>query len=170
MTVDPFAGLDLPASVLDRVRDRPIEDVVLAILRRGLSDLPSYALIPPAVPAYFVLVRGLPESGEYGGRRGLFHKIDFAIHVYTEDPDGDEKATLIGDAVVDVMQQAFLEHWEFPQFGSVNKIICSQYPTRETDWATSSGPVQYADLPIGNWRNEARFRAVINTPRAHVQI
>lgn len=165
MTVDPFAGLDLPASALARVRNRPIEDVVLAILRRGLPDVPSYALIPQIVPPFFILVRGIPESGFYKGRRGLLHEIDFACHTYTENPDGDEKATLLGDALVDVMEQAFLEHWSFPAYGSVNKIKCIQYPTRETDWATSSGPVQYADLPTGNWRNEARFRAVINTPR-----
>lgn len=161
---DPFAGLDLPASVLNRVRNRPIEDIGLKILRRGLPGVPSFALIPRETPPYFLLIRGTPEAGLYHGRRGLLHEMDFAVHFYTEDPDGDEKAALLGDAVVDVMEQAFLEHWSFPGYGSVNKIICRQYPSREPDWATSTGPVQYADLPTGDWRYEARFRARINTP------
>lgn len=161
---EPFAGLDLPASVLSRVRNRPAEDVGLAILRRGLPDVPSYALIPIDTPAYFLLVRGVPEMGLYNGRRGLLHEMEFAVHIYAEDPDGDEKAALLGDAVVDVMEQAFYEHWQFTQYGSINLIVCTQYPSREPDWATASGPVQYADLPTGDWRYEARFRARINTP------
>jgi hypothetical protein len=160
-----FRGIDLPASALNRVKNRPIEDVALAILRRGLPDVPSYALIPKDTPSYFLIVRGLPELGDYNGRRGLLHQVDFAVHAYAQDPEGDEKAALLGDAVVDVMEQAFLEHWALPGFGTVNKIKCFQYPSREPDWATSTGPVQYADLPTGDWRYEARFRARINTPR-----
>lgn len=103
--------------------------------------------------------------GLYEGERPHFDAADFAVHIYAEDPDGDEKAALLGDAVLDVANEAFLKHWRFPGLGSVNSLVCTQKPTRVTDWATSSGPVQYADLPTGDWRYEARFTIRINPPR-----
>lgn len=166
----PFVGLDLPDSVLNAVKNRPAEDVALAILRRGLPGMPIYALIPKSTPDSFIVVRDVPELGNPQEVPGLLHQADFTVHCYAQDPEGDEKAALIGDAVVTIMDRAFREHWVLkdPQgndIGSVNKIWCQQYPAREPDWATSSGPVQYADLPTGDWRYEARFRARINTPR-----
>lgn len=162
---DVFHGLRLPASALDLVKARPIEDVGLAILRRGLPDVPTYALIPKTTPEFFLIVRGIPELGNYRSGHGLWNQNDFAVHAYAQDPEGDEQAALLSFAVVSVMEQAFREHWRLPGLGTVNKIECFQGPTREPDWATSTGPVQYADLPTGDWRYEARFRARINTPR-----
>lgn len=164
MTADYYAGLDLPASVLARVKSRPIEDLILKVLERGLPDVPSYSLIPKNTPPMFVLVRKVPEMGLFAGRRPFFDECDFAIHVYVEDPDGDEKGALLSDAVCDVMAEAYRDHWGFPGLGSVTSIKCTQAPVRETDWATSSGPVQYADLPTGDWRYEARFRARVRLP------
>lgn len=165
MTVDPYAGLGLPPSVTARIKNRPIEDILLAIFRRGLPGVPVYTLIPEATPPTFLLVRQVAEAGLYDGQHPLLDSADFAVHVFAEDPDGDEKAALVGDAVVDVGQEAFVNHWSFPSLGSINYLRCTQKPSRVTDWATSSGPVQYADLPTGDWRYEARFRIRINPPR-----
>lgn len=165
-TSGPFKGLDLPQVVFDNVKNRAIERVILAVLRRGFGDsVECFSLVPRLTPSYFVLVRGVAEAGLYRGVPGLYHGADFVVNTYAEDPNGDEKGQLLGDAVVGILHRAWQEHWDFPNLGSINKIRCDQYPARVTDWQTSSGPVQYADLPAGDWRYEARFSAVINTPR-----
>lgn len=168
MTLPVAEGLGLPASVVNRVRMAPAEDIILAIFRQGLPDLDMGSEIPMEPADFYLLLRRLPEAGLYEGRRGvnkgLLDHFDFAAHVYAGDPDGDQKAALIADAVVDVAHEAWMDHWRFVGLGSVNKLECTQGPTRVTDWATSTGPVQYADLPTGDWRYEIRFRARINPP------
>lgn len=168
--VRDYSELGLPASVTSRVKFSPIEDVGLALLRRGLPGVHSVSLIPLSIPSLFVLVRRVQEMGNYDGQRPLVDEAEFSAHIYSEDPDGDEKASLVADAVMDVMTEAFLNHWrlydaEGGHLGSVNKIVCTQGPYRVTDWATSAGPVQYADLPTGDWRYEIRFRIRMNPPR-----
>lgn len=167
MSLD-LTGLNLPASVIARVKHAPIEDFAKAVLERGLPGVPVVTKIPLDAAGRFILVRRIPEIGEYDvdiSRRGQLDSADFAVHVYAEDPDGDEVASLISDAVVDVLSEAYLKHWSFEDLGSVNRVRMIQAPARVTDWATATGPVQYADLPTGDWRYEIRFRIRINPPR-----
>jgi hypothetical protein len=37
-------------------------------------------------------------------------------------------------------------------------------PTRQSDWATSSGPVQYADLPSGFYRYQTNYTVKMRRP------
>lgn len=166
MTV--FDSLNLPASVLALRQLSPIEDIVLGILRDpdyGLSEIRSVATLSDEPPLPLLLVRRLGGVGDWGGdQRGFYDKARFAIHAYTANPDGDMAAAVISEAVRVAMHRAWREHWSDPDLGTVTKLTMYSEPSREPDWATSTGPVQYADLPEGAWRYETRYRITVRRP------
>lgn len=152
-----MSDLDLPASVLALVELSPIEDIALAILRDGLPDVASYSLIPEAPPSPFILVR---RDAAFGGWEADARFTDFGrirIDCFAADPDGDEKGAVLSEAVRVVMRQAWLTNKHVPGRGYVTRIDMTSEPTRKTDWATSAGPVQFADLPTGVWRYESKY-------------
>jgi hypothetical protein len=161
----PIDPTELPASVLALVENAPVEDMLLAILRQGLPDIPIVSLIPEVPPPHFILTRRLSGMSDWSGDPRFTDTGRFFVHTYTQDPDGDWKGAVLSEAVRVVMRKAWLEHWNFPDFGSVIEIQMLSEPTRKTDWATSAGPVQYADLPTGYWRYESTYKIQIRKPR-----
>lgn len=156
---------DLPESVFALMEMSPVEDMVLAILRRGLPDVSIVSLIAENPPPNFVLVRRTPAFDSWGGDPRFIDSGRFTIQTLTQDPDGDFKGAVLSEAVRVVLRTAWLEHWSFPDLGSVIEIQMSQEPSRRPDWATSTGPVQYADLPHGYWRYESAYGIKIRKPR-----
>src|SRR5881392_2279790 len=159
---------ELPDSVLALVENKPIEDLLLAILRRGLPDTPAYSLIPEDPEPHFVTARKVPGFGNWE-KQGDPRFVDFArfvIMCFTRDPDGDLKGAQLSDAVRVVLRTAWLEHWSFDGLGSVIEIEMWQEPSRRADWATSVGPIQYADLPTGYWRYETNYTIKVRKPRS----
>ena len=156
--------LDLPQSVLDLVENHPVEDLLLAILRKGLPDLPIVSLIAADPPPHFILVRRQTGLGDWRGDPRFTDTGRFVVHTFTQDPDGDTKGALLSEAVRVILRTAWLEHWKFPGLGSVIQIDMKSEPSRKTDWATASGPVQYADLPTGYWRYESVYSIKIRKP------
>ncbi len=51
-----------------------------------------------------------------------------------------------------------------PGRGHLTRVQMTSAPRRVTDWATATGPVQYADLPTGVWRYETQYRIGIRKP------
>jgi hypothetical protein len=88
----------------------------------------------------------------------------FAIHTFTADPDGDYKGAVLSEAVRVVLRNAYLEQVVGPDLGSVIEIEMTSEPTRSSDWSTSSGPVQYADLPTGYWRYQTTYHLTCAGP------
>lgn len=162
-----MANLDVPASVLARVERSPIEDIVLYILRRELPDLPTFTLFPEDPPNSFVVVRGEHSLNRGGDERFTAH-YEFSVNAVARDPDGDEKAALISDAIRTVLRDAWMSDYHIPHRGWVKRCELLEVPARESDWATSSGPIQYADLPTAVWRYESVYSLLIrrdfNTP------
>lgn len=161
----PIDDTPLPQSVLDLIENAPIEDMVLAILRKGLPDIPVVSLIAPNPPPHFVLVRRMSGLSDWSGDPRFTDTGRFYVHTFTQDPDGDYKGAILSEAVRVVLRTAWLEHWSFPGLGSVVEIGLLSEPTRKTDWATSVGPVQYADLASGLWRYESTYSIQIRKPR-----
>lgn len=159
-----MADLDLPQSVLELVEFSPIEEVMLAVLHAGLPDVPSFSLIPEDVPDYFVLVRRLPGYGTWGGDPRFIDAGRLFIHVFTCDPDGDEKGARLSEAVRVVLRNANRDKPDLGPLGSISSIEMDVEPSRKTDWANSSGPVQFADLPTGFWRYEAVYVIKVRKP------
>lgn len=155
-----YDSLGFAPELIAKLRYQPVEVALLAILRPELEPrgIKVHANVPgrPRIP--FVLVRKLTFPGNWkGDPRGLVNKSQVAIHVYTQNPDGDLKGVVLGEIVSSILQDASDNHWSDPLFGAITKIEMKNEPTRQSDWATSSGPVQYADLPEGAWRYEAHY-------------
>lgn len=156
----------LPDSVLSLVENQPIEDIVLAILRRGLPDVPVHSLIAKDPEPWFILVRRYPGIGSWTGDPRFTDSGRFFVNTFTQDPNGDWKGAMLSEAVRVVMRTAWFEHWSFPDLGSVVELQMTDEPSRVTDWATSAGgPVQYADLPGGYWRYQSFYEINIRKPK-----
>lgn len=157
--------MGLPQSVMDRVEFHPIEDVVLPILRDGLPGVGVYSEIPEEGLGAFiegetlplVIVRRHTEQGIWHGDPRFLDSGAFMIHAFTEDPDGDQDGAYLSEAVRTVLRDAWLSKTTVPGVGSVSSIRLYEPPRRVTDWATASGPVQFADLPTGVWRYETVY-------------
>lgn len=158
-------GLGLPQSVLDLVELSPVEDILLTILRQDLPDVPIVSLVPDDIPQFFVLVRRITGMGNWQGDSRFTDEARFIINTLTADPDGDEKGALLSEAVRVVLRNAWLAHRVIPGKGSVIKIEMTSEPSRQTDWTSSSGPVQYADLPTGYWRYSTTYQIQVRKPR-----
>ena len=150
---------DLPASVEAAIELSPIEDIALGIIRTYLPDIPCYSLIPKeATENAFILVRRSFAFGEWqGDPRGFIDTARVEVHVYAQDPYGDARGALISEAVRTAFRDAHLDNLHIPGRGWVVRTKMVGEPSRKSDWATSAGPVQYADLPDGFWRYESKF-------------
>ncbi|MBT2587948.1 hypothetical protein [Arthrobacter sp. ISL-95] len=62
------------------------------------------------------------------------------------------------------LRQAQLKQKVYPGLGHISKIENSTAASRTSDWATSTGVVQYATLPKGVVRFESVFRLLIRPP------
>ena len=158
-----LSAYNLPASVEGMIELSPMEDIALALLRHYLPDLKIYSLIPEEVQEdAFVLVRRSFPFGEWqGDERGFLDSARLDIHVYAQDPYGDTRGALIAEAVRKAFAMARKDKFHVPGRGWVHRTKMLGEPSRKSDWATSAGPVQYADLPDGFWRYEARFLIVV---------
>lgn len=150
----------IPQSVYDLAEYRPVEDVVLPILRPRLGGVPVYSLIPDGADELpFVLVRrNHTERSWQGDERGWLDMAYVTIHTLTQDPDGDEQGAVLSEAVRVVLRDAARKGWATEDGVRLSTVQLVSEPRRVADWATATGPVQYADLPTGTWRYEALYR------------
>ena len=162
-----FDALEIPSELLNLAQYSPLEDFVIRALAPTLEPhgFAVLALIEDEPTLPFVQVRRLSSWGYWGGDpRGLLDRHRFAIQVFTEDPDGDQKGALYSEIVRAVLQKASDEHWSDPEIGIITNIKMTEAPNRVSDWATSQGPVQYADLPVGTYRYESQYSALTRPP------
>lgn len=148
---------DLPQSVLDSVEFLPIEDVALHVMRTYLPDITTYSLIPMDAPETFVLVRRDFALGRWGGRPGHLDYARLRVDAFTSDPDGDQKGALLSEAIRVAFLRAGEEELVLPNGDWIKSVEMTSEPARRVDWATATGPVQYADLPTGLQRYEAKY-------------
>ena len=155
----------LPAHIRAMVELSPVEDLLLTLLRERLSGMAVQSLIFAEQAFPMVLVRRQPSFGEWQGDTRLLDSADIVIHTLAEDPDGDEDAALLAEAVRVCLRDAWLSQQVVPRRGHLTRVTMTSAPRRVTDWATATGPVQYADLPTGVWRYETLYRIAIRKPR-----
>ena len=158
--------LGLPESITDKVVMHPVEDLALAISRDKLPDLPCYSLIPldTSDTPFFAVYRRVPFVGAWNGDHRFIDHANLVAHVFTKDPNADEKGALISEAIRQSFWEAGREQKEYPGLGHLISVRMPTEPTRQTDWATSSGPVQYADLPLGFFRYQTNYTWKIRRP------
>lgn len=161
-----MADLNLPPALFAVTEFAPIEDILLGLLRGGLWGIPVYTLIPEKPVFPFVLVRKVSNSiSQWDGDPRFVDRARFTVQAFTQDPDGDEAGAVLSEAIRVVLHQHWMAHTNVPGFGTIVKLEMVASPTRVTDWATSAGPVQYADLPTGTWRYEAQYVLTVKRAR-----
>ena len=154
----------LPESVRALAEQTPVEDLILAVLRDGMPEMQVKSLISKDQTFPLVMARRMPNLGDEGDTR--FTEIaTIAVHAFVPDPNGDEDAAILSEACRVVLRDAWLNHKTFPGLGHISTFEMTSAPRRVTDWATATGPVQFADLPTGTWRYEAIYRLEIRKPR-----
>ena len=145
----------------------PVEDLMLAILRDGLPGMNVQSLIADDQVFPLVLVRRSPSFGGNPADTRFTDAASLAIHVFVPDPNGDEDAAILSEVVRVLLRNAWLDQRVVPGRGHIVRLELTSPPRRVTDWATSSGPVQYADLPTGIWRYETGYAVEIRKPANH---
>jgi hypothetical protein len=158
---------NIPAAVKAIAEQVPAEDIALAVLRAGLTGVPVVAQIQKAQTFPVVLVRRLPSFLDFKGDARFLDPCDIAVHAFAEDPDGDQDAAILSEACRVLLRNAWLDNWHNDGLGSIAHMEILQPPRRIPDWATASGPVQFADLPSNVWRYEGRYRLIVRKPRNH---
>lgn len=157
----------LPAEVYALAEMSPVEDIAIALLRSRLGGVPVKSLIDHDQQFPLVLVR---RGDSFGiGTSGDERFVDDAVlivHTFCIDPDGDEDAALLAEAVRVVLRDAWLDQTKVPGRGHITHFEVLSRPRRAPDWATATGPVQYADLPTGAHRYETRFQIRVRRPKA----
>lgn len=105
----------------------------------------------------YVLVRGDDGYGTFNGDLRFVDQGIAIVHAFCEDPNGDEDAAILAEAARVVIRDAWRNQTVVPGRGHITRFAVNSRPHRVTDWATATGPVQYADLPTGVHRYEVRM-------------
>jgi hypothetical protein len=87
-----------------------------------------------------------------------------SINTLTSGLEAEADGAALQEMCRIALRQAQLEQKYFPGLGHISKIENSTSASRVSDWATSTGVVQYATLPKGVARYESVFRLLIRPP------
>lgn len=157
----------LPDSVLELNERALIEDVLLALFADKMPDVNCGTKISKGQTFPYVLVRRSTLFGDDTGDPRFIDRAPVIIQCYVEDSDesdGDVDAGRLAEAVRVVLRDAAIERKVYSGLGYILKVEMPSAPRRVSDWATSSGPVQYADLPTGVWRYETQYTVAVRIP------
>lgn len=154
----------IPDQIKALAERSPVEDLMLAVLREGLPGIQVNTLIAEDQTFPFILVRRIPGLGEQEDTR-FIDAASISLQALVEDPNGDEDAAILSEAARVVIRDAHKAQTVHPGLGHITYQEMTAAPRRVTDWATATGPVQYADLPSGVWRYETRYLLEIKKPR-----
>ena len=153
----------LPPEILALVEMSPVEDLMLAVLRQGLPGIDVQTLIADDQTFPMVLVRTQADWGDWAGDPRFIDAATISIQAFCQGLNGDVDASLLSEAVRVVLRDSVNK--PMPDLGHLIKVQMMGHPRRVTDWATSAGPVQYADLPTGVWRYESTYQIAMRKPR-----
>jgi len=140
----------------------PLEDLMLALLREALPDMSVQTLIESKQTFPFVLLRSTGSWGSWQGDERFIDSSTIEVHAFCTGINADADASLLSEAVRVVLRDS--KNKSFPGKGYVISTEMLDRPKRSPDWATSVGPVQYADLPTGVERWETTHRVTIRKP------
>lgn len=135
----------------------PVEDVLLPILRDAFPGVQVKTEIDFEQGFPFILLRSDATWTEYAGDPRFTDIAPVIIHTFCDGANADQDAALLAEAVRVALRDAWLDSRVVPNRGHIAGFTMTSRPRRVTDWATATGPVQYADLPTGVWRYETRY-------------
>lgn len=145
------------------------EELVLGILREFFKGKGVHVgtLYSPGLEPPVVMVRRERRSGAVGlsdyDDRYVQSSI-VSINTITSGVDADELCEELQEACRLAIRQAQQDQTVVPGCGHISLIKSSIMPSRVSDWATSTGVVQYAALPKGWVRYEAVYLLIVRPP------
>lgn len=145
----------LPANVLALVEQTPIEDLLLPQLREALDPVPVQSLIKMPQTFPFVMIRDTGAWGEWDGDPRFTDSSTLTVHTFCSGLNADADAGMLAEAVRVALRSTV--NRVVPSLGYVIHQRMVGAPRRVTDWATATGPVQFADLPSGVQRYESSY-------------
>ena len=156
----------LPQAILDLATFHPVEDIVLALLRDSpinTDPVQIGTLVADAQTWPLVLVRRGLDWGVWGGDSRFIDTGTLIVHTFAEGIDSDSDAAYLSEAVRVVLMQSINKVIDGLGYLTECELLTAAH--RVTDWASATGPVQYADLPTGVMRYETTFGLAIRAPR-----
>lgn len=148
---------NLPERVRQMAEFTLVEDLMLAVLRDAFPDVEVRSQVNQNMPRPTIVARRQDYPGYWTGDERFVDVARLKVDTFADDPDGDTDAGLLAEAVRVAIRDAAQHPKVYPGLGHITFSEMIFAPTRTPDWATASGPVQYADLPSGVWRYEAEY-------------
>ena len=148
----------------------PIEDLALGILRPYFegTDVHVASTFVEGLPLPVVVARQDKKSGSmtHFSRDARFMRTALlSIDTICEGVDADQDASYLQEAVTHAIIQAWKNQTVVPGVGYISQIENIGNASRASDWATSTGVVQYASLPQGAVRYDSTMRLYIRPDR-----
>lgn len=155
----------LPASVQERVRFQPFEDLLRAIFERGMPDVKFVTRVPERMSYPLVFGERFVQQAGWDGDPRFIDSGPIRINVFTEGPNAELEAYYISEAIRVLFNQVHRERWYFKGLGGILNLSMEVEPADAKDWATATGVVQFADKPKGVSRFETVYRMTIRRPQ-----
>lgn len=115
----------------------------------------------------FVMIRSDRRSGNDTRRSGderFLRSSLLTVETFTVGLNAESDGYNIQESVRLGLWQAWRDQVSVPGAGSLSRIITSSDAALVSDYATSTGVVQYASLPKGASRTESIFQVFIRPP------
>lgn len=152
----------LPQEILDLVQMPPVEDLVLAVLRDRITTVPVKSLIQMDQSFPSVVVHRGATWGDWNGDPRFLDAAILDVFAFTDGDEADADGALLSEAVRVVLIEAINK--VYPGKGHLTKVRMLTSPQNVPDWDTATGPVQFADLPVGVTRYQTVYAVEIRKP------
>lgn len=147
-----------------------MDELVLGIFRRffeGVDGLHIGTLFTKNLEPPVIIARRERRSGTVVDKTEdsrFLQPAIFSVNTITSGHEADEIGEELQEACRIALVTAQQEQWTIPDAGTLSVIENSTVGTRVSDWATSTGVVQYASLPKGWVRYESIYRVLYRPP------
>jgi hypothetical protein len=141
----------------------PVEDLALGILKPFFegTGVNVQATFTEDMHLPIIVARQDRKSGgstHYADDARFMKPALLSVDTITGGPNADEDGAHLQEAVRIALHEAWFKQIVVPGVGYIAKIENSGNASRTSDWATSTGVVQYASLPKGAIRYDNTFR------------
>lgn len=147
----------------------PPEDFLLALLRPLEDEIPGLtvsSIIADDLKVPYLLCRS--DTGAWDGDnntagrdRRFMRRFTADIQTWLEGPDADQRSAWLQEIVYLYLRTAWSRQVIVPGMGHISHLGVSTYAHEVPDWATSTGVNQYAQLPKGTMRYQAKYRVYV---------
>jgi hypothetical protein len=149
----------------------PVEDLMLGILRPFFED--KGVLVAEAFYEGMTLPAVIPLHSRRSGNVGFQNKDQaftepalIEMNTICEGPEAKRENAELQEAVKHALFLAWRRQIVVPGVGVINRIQAGSKATEQSDWATSTGVVQYSTLPASAIRYEAIYKLLLRPDRS----